>query len=321
MEEAQLKLRHFDAGVDFANVERELSEHRDYFGQESKLKELLEEIHGTSDKIWASLEKPDQDKLAHEQEFFNQLLRNTLNSARARQDALEDSAKKWRAFGELREKVRESVAAVCVVEGERPSSLAGVKSGIARVDSAAKAINAKKPELERYNDDAKEISRTADIVNRNAVREEQEELNGRVKQSLAALREQKERLAALALQWDDFEQKSKAFATATSACRHRAATVDSTYRSIPQMRDIRNALKKLLDDADGLEGRSKDVSVLCDNVVAHLGGDASDAAKAEVRESAAALQDKYRALVKNLKDRLEHVTGAQFALRRYRIWS
>ena len=102
-----------------------------------------------------------------------------------------------------------------------------------------------------------------------------------MKQSLTELKEQKEKLAALALQWDDFEQKSKGFATAINACRHRIATVDSTYRSIPQMRDIRSGLKRLLDEADGLEGRSKDVSVLCDNVVAHL-GDASEAAKAEV---------------------------------------
>ena len=109
----------------------------------------------------------------------------------------------------------------------------------------------------------------------------QDELNGKMKQSLTELKEQKEKLAALALQWDDFEQKSKGFATAINACRHRIATVDSTYRSIPQMRDIRSGLKRLLDEADGLEGRSKDVSVLCDNVVAHL-GDASEAAKAEV---------------------------------------
>ena len=102
-----------------------------------------------------------------------------------------------------------------------------------------------------------------------------------MKQSLTELKEQKEKLAALALQWDDFEQKSKGFATAINACRHRIATVDSTYRSIPQMRDIRSGLKRLLDEADGLEGRSKDVSVLCDNVVAHL-GDTSEAAKAEV---------------------------------------
>lgn len=294
VEEAQLKLRHFDSGVNFANVDHELREHKDYFGQEAKLKELLDEIHVTSNKIWASLEKPEQDKLAHQQEFFNQLLRNTLNSANGRQAALEESAKKWKVFAEVRERVAEAVSAVCVVESERPSSLAGVKSGIARIDSAAKAVNGKKPELEKYNDDAKDLCRMADVVNRNAIREEQDALNGKVKRSLSALKEQKERLAALALQWDDFEQKSKGFGTAIGACRHKiAATVDSTYRSIPQMRDIRSALKKLLDEADGLEGRSKDVSVLSDNVVVHL-GDMSETAKAEVREGAAALQEKYR---------------------------
>ena len=128
--------------------------------------------------------------------------------------------------------MKEAVSAVCVVESERPSSLAGVKSGIARIDSAAKAINGKKPELEKYNDDAKELCRMADVANRTSIREEQDALNGKVKRSLAELKEQKERLAALALQWDDFEQKSKGFGAAIGACRHRIATVDSTYRSV-----------------------------------------------------------------------------------------
>ena len=80
VEEAQLKLRQHDSGVDFANVEDELKEHKEYFGQEGKVKELLEEIHATSNKIWASLEKAEQDKHATQQEFFNQLVRNYLPS-------------------------------------------------------------------------------------------------------------------------------------------------------------------------------------------------------------------------------------------------
>ena len=80
VEEAQLKLRQHDSGVDFANVEDGLKEHKEYFGQEGKVKELLEEIHATSNKIWASLEKAEQDKHATQQEFFNQLVRNYLPS-------------------------------------------------------------------------------------------------------------------------------------------------------------------------------------------------------------------------------------------------
>ena len=100
-------------------------------------------------------------------------LRNTLNSAGGRQAALENGAKKWKAFAEVRELAREAVASVCVVECERPSSLAGVKSAIARIDSAGKAINGKKPDMERYNDDAKDLCRMADVVNRTSIREEQ----------------------------------------------------------------------------------------------------------------------------------------------------
>jgi hypothetical protein len=242
VEEAQLKLRQFESGVNFANIEQELEEHKTYFSQETKLRDLLDQIHDTSNQIWASLVQSNQDKAAHEQEFFNQLVKNTLNSAHNRQAVLEQNCKKWKSFREAYERVKEVVSGI-VVESERPSSLAGVKSSIARIDSAAKAINQKKPNLERYNDEAKDVSKVADVVNRNYVREEQEVVNGKVKSSLAALREQKERLAALALQWDDFDQKSKGFNTAIATFHHKAATIDSTFRSIPQMKEIKAGLK------------------------------------------------------------------------------
>ncbi len=137
VEEAQLKLRPFEAGVDFHNVQTELDEHRKYFSQETKLRDLLDKIHDTANKIWASLDQADQDKVGHEQEFFNQLVKNTLNSAHSKQAELEEHLKKWKAFRELHAKAKEAVTAL-VVETERPSSLAGVKGAIARVDAASR---------------------------------------------------------------------------------------------------------------------------------------------------------------------------------------
>ena len=80
IEEAQIKLRPIDSGVDYENLTTDLEEHKTYFSQESKLKELLHNIHDIANKIWASLAPKDQDKINHEQEFLTQLVKNTLNS-------------------------------------------------------------------------------------------------------------------------------------------------------------------------------------------------------------------------------------------------
>lgn len=74
IEEAQIKLRTFEAGIDFENLEADLEEHKTYFRQETKLRELLNKIHEVADKIRPSLDGSNsQEKFRHEEEFFNQV--------------------------------------------------------------------------------------------------------------------------------------------------------------------------------------------------------------------------------------------------------
>ncbi len=61
--------------VDFEGLDTELDEHRRYFSQETRLRDLLGQIHDTAAKIWPSLDANDQEKVGHEQEFFNQLVK------------------------------------------------------------------------------------------------------------------------------------------------------------------------------------------------------------------------------------------------------
>ena len=251
VEEAQMKLRPFDSGVDYQNIESDYEEHKKYFSQETKLRDLLDKIHDTANKIWASLVQNDQDKVSHEQEFFNQLVKNTLNSAHSKQAQLEENVKKWRSFREVYDQVEEMVSTI-VVETERPSSLAGVKSSIARIDSNSKLIKQKQADLDKYNSKAREISSKADVVNRTKINEEQEALNKRLRDALTQLKEQKENLASLALQWDDFELKAKNFSSGISTCQHKFATIDSTFRSLDQMKDIKNSLKVKFSDGEEL---------------------------------------------------------------------
>ena len=70
VEEAQVKLRPFESGVDYESLETDLESHKKYFSEETRLRELLHSIHDTANKIWASLSQVDQDKITHEQVSF-----------------------------------------------------------------------------------------------------------------------------------------------------------------------------------------------------------------------------------------------------------
>jgi len=243
VEEAQLKLRPYEAGVDFANLENDLEEHRRYFSEETKLRDLLDKIHDKANKIWASLDVTDQEKLAHEQEFFNQLVKNTLNSAHIRQAELEENFKKWKELREAHAKAAAAASAVSPREHERPSTLAGVKSVIARVDAAIRKAQPLRDDVEAYNDLAREIAPKADVINRTHLAEEGEGLNQALKRGAEDLRLQKEELASLALAWEDFEVKARGFNSNVGSIHQKLADVDAIFRSLPQMKETKAKLK------------------------------------------------------------------------------
>jgi hypothetical protein len=243
VEEAQLKLRPYESGVDFANLENDLKEHKTYFSEETKLRDLLDKIHDKANKIWASLNQDDQDKLAHEQEFFNQLVKNTLNSAHIRQAELEENLKKWKALREAHKRATEAAAGAAPRNRERPTTLAGVKSAITRVDAAIRRAQPFRAELDAYNDLVREIGPKADVINRTRLAEEGKVLNASLKKGVEDLRAQKEELASLALAWEDFEGKARGFSSAVSTIHQKLADVDAIFRSLPQMKETKGKLK------------------------------------------------------------------------------
>jgi len=138
VEEAQQKLRPSgESGIDFENLHENLEEHKQYFSEETKLRDLLHSIHDTANKIWASLGEKDQEKIGHEQEFLTQLVKNTLNSAHSRQGEFEELLKVWTSYQDLLERIQ-AIIEELEFEPETPSSLAGVKTSIQKVDNQIK---------------------------------------------------------------------------------------------------------------------------------------------------------------------------------------
>ena len=266
IEEAQIKLRPIDSGIDFENLKDHLEEHKKYFSQESKLKELLHSIHDMANKIWASLASKDQDKINHEQEFLTQLVKNTLNSAATCQTQFEENIKKWKAYCESLEKVR-TIVAESKYEPEVPSSLPSVKTSIQKIDAQLKQVQARKSVMDQFAKDTKKIEAAADSINRHNISEASLSVQNEWKIILTSLSETKETLATLALQWEDFEQKFKSFDNQLTVYNEQFSHIESTYTSIKQMKLTQKTLNSLLEDVKNMDGRYKDVQILSDNVI------------------------------------------------------
>ena len=242
VEDAQSKLRPSEGGVDFENLLSDLEEHKTYFSEETKLRELLNQIHDTANNIWTSLDQTDKDQLGHEQEFFNQLVKNTINSAHSKQAQLEDNLQRWNKFKTIQDEVENALNRLTITE-EKPTTFPGVKNSISKIDTTVKNVKKLKPEVERYNDKAKDILKRADTVNRQKLSSHQDALNQKLKDALNNLKDQKEKLSGLALQWEDFEQRLRGFSSAINHCNQSLSTIDPTFRSLKQLKETEKSLK------------------------------------------------------------------------------
>ena len=119
----------------------------------------------------------------------------------------------------------------------------GVKTSIQKVDNQIKNAESKKSEFEAFSAESKKIESTADSINRHRISEESFGLNQDWKKIVENLKEHKENLATLALQWDDFDTKYKSFDSQLAHYHQQFANVETVFTSIRQMNDIKKNLK------------------------------------------------------------------------------
>ena len=250
IEEAQIKLRPLDTGVDFVHLSEDLQDHNKYFSEETKLRELLHSIHDIANKIWASLATNNQDKINHEQEFLTQLVKNTLNSAHVKQREFEESLKTWTNFQETLQKARSLVmdnnhgAAGSQEPPDRPTSMAAVKTAILKVDGQIKVMMGHKQVIDLAGAEAKKMEELADASSRQLIAESLLELNYEWRSQLAELKNRKENLATLALQWEDFEAKYRAFESQLAGYHQKFAKVEMTsFSSVTQMVEMKKTIQ------------------------------------------------------------------------------
>lgn len=106
--EAAIRLDMGKNGTDFENIESDLEEHKSFFNaSEPEMKDLIgKRMQDIVDKIWASLAATEQEELSKEHQKHNQMLKNTLNSAKSRQAQLEQDLEIWKDFCQLVDKIK-----------------------------------------------------------------------------------------------------------------------------------------------------------------------------------------------------------------------
>ena len=261
IEEAQLKLRPLDSGVDFQNLETDLAEHQKYFSQETKLKELLHSIHEMANKIWASLATKDQDKINHEQEFFTQLVKNTLNSANSKQAELEKKLKLWKEYSQFVQRM-ETMFEDLKFDEETPSSLSSLKNSISKVDSQIQKIQSKKSTMEQFLNETKMLEDLADTINKFKISEKSQEFQTKYNNIQLELQNQRETLSNLLLQWEDYDEKYRRFESQMSGLHQRFSSQDMSMSSVKQLTEVKETSKTLLSDLQTLQGHHNDIQII-----------------------------------------------------------
>lgn len=106
--EANIRLGMGKNGTDFENIESDIEEHKTFFNSsEPEMKDLVgKKMQDIVNKIWPSLTPSEQEELSKEHQKNNQLLKNTLNSAKSRQAQLEIDLEIWKDFCQLVEKIK-----------------------------------------------------------------------------------------------------------------------------------------------------------------------------------------------------------------------
>ncbi|CAH2241590.1 jg3925 [Pararge aegeria aegeria] len=139
--EAGIRLGMGKNGTDFENIEADLDEHKTFFNtSEPEMKDLVgKRMQDIVDKIWPSLTASEQEELSKEHQKHNQLLKNTLNSAKSRQAQLEQDWEIWKDFCQLVDKIK-AILDKNDIEQESVTSVDALRMYVEKLEHAQKDL-------------------------------------------------------------------------------------------------------------------------------------------------------------------------------------
>eukprot|EP00096_Caligus_rogercresseyi_P014034 TRINITY_DN6581_c0_g1_i1.p1 TRINITY_DN6581_c0_g1~~TRINITY_DN6581_c0_g1_i1.p1 ORF type:complete len:736 (+),score=268.87 TRINITY_DN6581_c0_g1_i1:144-2210(+) len=169
-------------------------------------------------------------------------------------------------------------------------------------------VEEKKLKLDSLREKSSKVMSKADVLSRKYVQEKVSGIEGGFNKNLKELNDQKEISASLALQWEDFDNKYKAFDVLLNKYNNILTSGDVTFRSLERMVEMRTELNKLRDDLQRSDGKFKDVKILSSDLSQMLSKlSSSSNCKIEIQESVNSISKKYQKLMEDVENKLKMV--------------
>ncbi|KAL4710682.1 hypothetical protein ACJJTC_003318, partial [Scirpophaga incertulas] len=175
--EANIRLNMGKNGTDFENIEADLEEHKSFFNtSEPEMKDLVgKRMQDVVDKIWPSLAASEQEELSKDHQKHNQLLKNTLNSAKSRQAQLEQDLEIWKDFCQLVDKIK-AILDKNNIEDAAVTSIDELRVHLEKLNHAKNDLENQQPLLDVVRERARELCSGADAASGERVEQRTREL-------------------------------------------------------------------------------------------------------------------------------------------------
>ncbi|CAG4999353.1 unnamed protein product, partial [Parnassius apollo] len=292
--EAGIRLDMGKNGTDFENIEADLEEHKSFFNtSEPEMKDLVgKKMQDIVDKIWPSLTASEQEELSKDHQKHNQLLKNTLNSAKSRQAQLEQDLEIWKDFCQLVEKIK-AILDKNDIQDETVTSVDALRMYLEKLNHARNDLENQQPLLDVVRERARELCSGADAASGERVEQKTRELADRWNVACEGLAKRATTADSQLQRWTQLLDTQRSLASAITAASDRLRQLDANPSTRRRALDTRHALQELQTDVSGLEESRDDLLEHADFVVNILRPHSKEAAaetEKSVKETAEAYE-------------------------------
>ncbi|CAG9579065.1 unnamed protein product [Danaus chrysippus] len=301
--EANIRLGMGKNGTDFENIESDIEEHKSFFNSsEPEMKDLVgKKMQDIVNKIWPSLTPSEQEELSKEHQKNNQLLKNTLNSAKSRQAQLEIDLEIWKDFCQLVEKIKAILDKNDIPE-EPVTSMESLRLYVEKLKHAHNDLENQQALLDVVRERARELSVGADAASGERVEQRARELADRWEVACEGLAKRAATADSQLQRWSSLEDTHRALSAALTAAADRLRHLDTSPPTRRRALDIKHELQELQSDVSSLEESRDDLVEHGDFVVSLL----------KPHEAAAGIERDVREMVENY-EKLRQTLAARLA--------
>ncbi|CAG9785832.1 unnamed protein product [Diatraea saccharalis] len=305
--EANIRLDMGKNGTDFENIEADLEEHKSFFNaSEPEMKDLVgKRMQDIVDKIWPSLAASEQEELSKDHQKHNQLLKNTLNSAKSRLAQLEQDLEIWKDFCQLVDKIK-AMLDKNDIKDEPFTTLDELRMHLEKLKHAKNDLENQQPLLDVVRERARELCSGADAASGERVEQKTRELADRWNITCEGLAKRAATEDHQLQRWTQLLDVQRSLTASITAASDRLRQLDATPTTRRRALDIRHALQELQTDVASLEDTRDELLEHADFIVNLLNTHSQEVAE-DTDGNVKELVENYEKLRKTIAARLAEI--------------